>query len=254
MVGRLAITAVAALAVLALRTPLTGHVSHVHAGPGTTTITITNNTSAAAGFLHVGGTASFVALPSVNAPGCGAPAIFGAGFEYWEIVWPSPCVDPGESVSFEVPSIGSFGLGYWAPSPPVISAVNDTGLASDYLRMDTHAITKGATLVQNAPGCAPPYFSVSFFSGVIEVTWSSACVDPGEKVSIHVGAPWPVTSASLSWSPMIGGVSLEPEVDALPSETERSSGTSAAVAGIGAAAAGAVALGCAAWYARRRLR
>ncbi len=228
--------------------------------------TITNNTGQAAGFLHVQSFSTIATLPSVNAPGCGAPAIFGSGFEYWEIVWPSACVDPGESVSFQFgpsPFPPFFGY-YWTASPPVVSAVNNTGLASDYLRIVAQATTKGATLVQNAPGCPVPIISVSVLGTTTEVRWSSACVAPGAKVSIHIGAPAPVTSAAFFWSPgtptptptptatpppPVGGIAVDPEAGGPPSAAAAQAAMLAAAL---AAAATVVALGGAAWFARTR--
>ena len=56
-------------------------------------------------------------------------------------------------------------------------------------------------------------------------------------------------------TPPVGGIGLEPELGTLPLETAGSSGSGTGVlAGMAAAAtAGAIALGGAAWYARRRL-
>jgi hypothetical protein len=70
------------------------------------------------------------------------------------------------------------------------------------------AFVKGAAVVQNAPGCPPP--SVSSGSAAVQLTWSSACVDPGEKVSVHIGAPGPVTDATFAWSPSPPAIALTP--------------------------------------------
>jgi len=184
-------------------------------------------------------------LPSVNAPGCAAPTIFDSGFEYWEIVWPSPCVDPGESVSFELPTFTMIYGYYWTPGVPVVSAVHPAGPPSDYLRIATAAFIKGVTLVQNAPGCPPPAFNFIPIA-TIEVIWSSACVDPGEKVSIHIGAPGPVTSASSNWGP-VGGVSFDPLAGGSPSGASMSFSMLAAVCALSVC----VFVG-AAWQVRRR--
>jgi hypothetical protein len=254
-VRRVAMTAVAAV-LLVLATFVTARATRVGAGPytptptptPTPTTTFTNNTGEAAGFLHLQSNDSG-ALPSVNAPGCGVPTVFGGGFEYWEIVWPSPCVDPGESVSFELPAFTMIYFYYWAPSVPVVSAVNDTGLPSNDLRIATASFTKGATLVQNAPGCPAPFYQFPS-SGTVELTWSSLCVDPGEKVSIHIGAPGPVTSASFFWSGPVGGVSLDPSDTPLDSSSSGTAMLLTAVAGV--VAVGIIALGSAPWFARRR--
>ncbi len=93
---------------------------------------VTNDTGEPAGFLHLQSLPSFIASPSVNPPGCGTPTV-ASGFESWEVTWPSPCVDPGESVVFDLPEFVNVFSHYWAASPPVISAVNDTGLIADGL-------------------------------------------------------------------------------------------------------------------------
>jgi hypothetical protein len=206
----LSLAVVAATLAFVFSTPTAGRVSYVHAGLYTDAFTFTNDTGQAAGFLHVQSNETFGALPSVNAPGCPAPTVFESGFEYWEIVWPSPCVDPGESVSFEMSAFTVIYGSYFAPSVPIVSAVQPGNPPSNGLRIEVPAFVKGAAVVQNAPGCLPP--AVSSGSAAVELTWSSACVDPGEKITLHIGAPGPVTTASFVWSPstVVGGVAFDP--------------------------------------------
>ena len=222
---------------------------------------VTNDTGEPAGFLHLQSVPSFSALPAVSPPGCGAPTV-AFGFEYWEVTWPSPCVDPGESVVFDLPPFVNVFSHYWAPSPPVISAVNDTGLLADGLTITAGVFIKGATVIENAPGCPAPTFGFATF-GQLDVFWSSACVDPGEKVSIHLGTLGPVTSAPYAWSTVappptptpIGGIGVIPEISAprAGSTDATAGGNGGVVAGVVATVTAAVlALGGAAWYARRR--
>ncbi len=85
-------------------------------------------------------------------------------------------------------------------------------------------------------------------------------MDPGEKVSVHLGALSPVTSAPYAWSTVspkpIGGLVVD--LDEGPLESAQSSGGSAGrlagtIAGAVVAAA-ALALGVGARYVRRRRR
>ncbi len=245
----LTVTVVTGVIALVLATFGVGRADRVAAGPYTTTFTFTNGTGQPAGFLHLQSNDTVGTLPSVNAPGCSAPAVFDSGFEYWEIVWPSPCVDPGESVSFEMSTFTVFYGHYWAPSVPFVSAVHPPGPPSDGLRIEAQAFVKGSQLVQNAPGCPPP--SVSSGSAAVELTWSSACVDPGEKISVHIGAPGPVTDATFIWSPSgpIGGVSFDPTAGGAPSQRSGAELLAAALA------LSMCAIGGAALFARsRRIR
>ena len=220
---------------------------------------VTNDTGEPAGFLHLQSLPSFVASPSVNPPGCGTPTV-ASGFESWEVTWPSPCVDPGESVVFDLPEYVDVFSHYWAASPPVISAVNDTGLVADGLTITAAVFIKGATIIENAPGCSPPTFAFPTF-GQLDILWSTACVDPSEKVSVHIIALSPVTSAPYAWSTVspapIGGlvVDLDGGLGDLPLSAAQSTSSASVLAAVaGAVAAGALALGGAAWYARRRGR
>lgn len=205
----------------------------------------TNDTGQTAGFLHLQSIVGGSFLPSVNAPGCAAPVVFGAGFEYWEVVWPEPCVDPGESVTFDTSPDPIFSH-YWAPTPPVISAVNNTGAAANYLRVDSGGFIKGWSLVANAPGCATPSFTLPS-SSQLELTWSSLCVDPNEKVSIHLGTLYPITSAPLVWGPSsVGGVAT------LSGVTSKRGAP--ALARAGAMVSAAFVIMTSFWLMRRRLR
>ena len=227
--------------------------------PTPTLFVVTNDTGEPAGFLHLQSLPSFIASPSVSPPGCGTPTV-AFGFEYWEVTWPSPCVDPGESVVFDLPEYVDVFSHYWAASPPVISAVNDTGLVADGLTITAAVFIKGATIIENAPGCSPPTFAFPTF-GQLDILWSTACVDPSEKVSVHLIALSPVTSAPYAWSTVspapIGGlvVDLDGGLGDLPLSAAQSTSSASVLAAVAdAVAAGAVVLGGAAWYARRRGR
>jgi hypothetical protein len=218
------------------------------------TSSVTNSGSEVAGFLHLQSYGNYAILPSVNAPGCGQPSIFGAGFEYWEIVWSSPCVDPGESVSFDL-GPGTIFAHYWAVEPPVVSAVNDTGQDAVALTLNAYAYIKGFELVENAPGCPEPAYEY-LSSSVLELTWPNACVGPGEKVSIHIGALSPVTTASLTWTAgaPVGGVAELPNARTQPLTEEQSSGKGLLFLAGMITAVAALALASGARYARRQLR
>lgn len=218
-----------------------------------TAFVVTNETGETAGFLHLQSIPSFTALPSVQPTACGTGTI-SKGFEYWEVTWPGPCVAPGESVTFDVPGGLNVFSHYWASSIPVVSAVNDTGVPAFGLTIKPGGFIKGALLVQNAPGCSTPSMSFST-SGQVALTWTSACVDPGEKVSVHVGKLSPVTSAPYNWDAPdpVGGTTRLVEMSASPLETANSPARIREVTlGITAAAAlAALIVGGAAWYARR---
>lgn len=215
---------------------------------------VTNDTGEPAGFLHLQSLPSFIALPSVSPPGCGTPTV-AFGFEYWEVTWPSPCVDPGESVAFDLPEYVNVFSHYWATTPPVISAVNDTGLVADGLTITAAVFIKGATIIENALGCPPPTFGFATF-GQLDISWSNACVDPGEKVSVHIGAPGPVTGAPYAWSTVspkpIGGLVVDLDEGPLSAAQSPSGSTGQLVGTIAGVGALAVALTGAVWYTRRR--
>lgn len=236
--------------------------------PTPTLFVVTNDTGEPAGFLHLQSLPSFIALPSVSPPGCGTPTV-ASGFESWEVTWPSQCVDPGESVAFDLPEFVNVFSHYWAASPPVISAVNDTGLLADGLTITAAVFIKGATIIENAPGCPPPTFGFATF-GQLDISWSTACVDPSEKVSVHLVALSPVTSAPFVWTTVV--VDATPTVTSTPEPPTptraiklpiagRSAGQADSqtggnhginVAALAALISSAIALGAAAWYARRR--
>ena len=178
-------------------------------------LVFTNDTGEPAGFLHLQSVPSYSSLPSVDAPGCGTPSV-ASGFEYWELTWPSACVDPGESVAFDASEVlDVFGL-YWAPSVPVVSVVNDTGRLADGLSMMPGGLVKGARVIENAPGCDDPAFRFEV-TGQVDLVWDAACVAPGETVSVHIGMLWPVTEAPYAWSTVVtfGDVSCDGAVDSV---------------------------------------
>ncbi len=206
------------LVVIALTVAVLAHVGAPPVAPhpsahAQTEFVVTNNSGSTAGFLHVQSYTSFSGVPTAQPAACGVPT-FSTGFEYREVIWPSPCVGPGESVTFDVP--GNFVLlnYYWAPSPPVVSAVNNTQSAAFGLTIKAGWFFIGYVLVQNAPGCPNP--SIDYpASGEIGLRWPSACVDPGEKVSVHLGTMHAVTSAPYNWNAPVGGTTtLAPDVDA----------------------------------------
>lgn len=216
-----------------------------------TAFVVTNDTGETAGFLHLQSIYNFSALPSVQPAACGTGTI-SVGIEYWEVTWPSPCVAPGESVTFDVPNNLDVFSHYWASSIPVVSAVNDTERPAFGLTIKPGGFIKGALLVENAPGCSTP--SIGFpTGGTVSLTWTSSCVDPGEKVSVHLGMLNPVTSAPYNWDASVGGATRLADVDALPLETANSPALSREVTlGIAMAASlAALFAGGAAWYARR---
>lgn len=93
---------------------------------------------------------------------------------------------------------------YWAPSMPVISALNDTGRRADALVIDRIDYYKGWMLVENAPGCPEPAFD-NTDNDTFGLHWDFACVDPGEKVALHLGATSSITSAPYEWVAVLYG-------------------------------------------------
>ena len=256
--SRLAVTVVATMAWLMLFMPVVGQVSQVHAF----NITFTNDTGETAGhFVLVISTLTVPATIVTQPAGCGTAERFG-GFEYVEFIWPDPCIGPGESIVLDTidPSPYIVFGHFFAPSSPVVSAVNNESFSADTLAIDitlTYGIS-GALLIENAPGCPEPTFEEQA-SVQLTVVWSNRCVDPGEKVAVHVagGGAGGYNAGNLPYQfvAVVGGIAALPEAGGAPLETAGSSGPSTtALAGIAAAAvaAGAVALGGVAWYARRR--
>jgi hypothetical protein len=79
------------------------------------------------------------------------------------------------------------------------------------------------------------------------LTWSSLCVDPNEKVSIHLGTLYPITSAPLVWGPSsVGGVAT------LSGVTSKRGAP--ALARAGAMVSAAFVIMTSFWLMRRRLR
>lgn len=177
-------------------------------------VEFTNDTGEPAGFLHIQAIASLgIRNPIENPSGCGEPKHW-SGFEYHELVWPEPCVEPGESVAFHLSKSTKTFSPYFAPSPPLIVAVNDADRPAHGLTIDRVEFYKGVVLVQNADGCSQPIIEND---GELRLLWDSDCVDPGEVVSVHVGAPTAVTSAPYTWSLAViyGDASCNEMVDAV---------------------------------------
>ena len=183
--SRLAVAAVAAMAWLALLMPVVGRVSEVHA----VSKTFTNDTGEPAGhFVLIISTLTVPATVVTQPEGCGTAERFG-GFEYVEFIWPAPCIGPGESIVLDTidPTPYIVVTHFFAPSPPVVLAVNNKSFVADTLVIDiapTFGIS-GALLIENAPGCPEPTFEEQA-RVQLSVVWSSPCVDPGEQVAVHV--------------------------------------------------------------------
>ena len=184
---RLVVAAVAALVLTVLVLPAAGRTGQVHA----VNVSFTNTTGQAASHFVL--IASITTVPGsvVTQPaGCGTPQSFG-GFEYIELIWPTACIGPGEGITLDTvdPGCCIVYADSFAPSPPVISAVNNKGFAADELAIDTTSTgLAGAVLIQNAPGCPQPTLDEQP-PLQLTVVWSSDCIDPGEKVAIHVAGP-----------------------------------------------------------------
>ena len=255
--SRLAVAAVAAMAWLTLFMPAVGRVSQVHA----VNITFTNDTGQTAGhFVLIISTITVPATIVTQPAGCGTAEKFG-GFEYVEFIWPAPCIGPGESIVLDTldPAPYIVFTHSFAPSPPVVLAVNDKSFGADTLAIDiapTFGIS-GALLIENAPGCSEPTFEEQA-SVQLSVIWSNRCVDPGEQVAVHVAGGgaggYNVGNLPYQFEAVVGGIAELPETAGTPLETAGSSALSTGViAGLAATGAvGATALGAAAWYARRR--
>jgi hypothetical protein len=78
-----------------------------------------------------------------------------------------------------------------APTPAnAVTLVNNSGVsASDLHFFLIEPVPISAGVVTNAPGCASPVINVSGANGpdfttVFDVVWPSACVDPGESVTL----------------------------------------------------------------------
>lgn len=184
--------------------------------PETYCVSFTNVSGATAGFLHVQAIASNApSWTPIEVPAaCGEPKHW-SGFEFHELVWPAPCVDPGETVAFEFSvNLKPFSP-YFAPSPPVVEMRNESGRAAHGLRIDPPPVYKGIILVENAPGCDMP--SITSEPSYQEFLWDSACVDPGEMVIVHFGTTTPVTTAPYVWlfPPLFGDASCDETVDAI---------------------------------------
>lgn len=135
-----------------------------------------------------------------------------------------------------------------------------------------HTVTASVCLVQGNPvnfevtGANPmgptPIIAVDIGGGVIEATFTYTGTNVGTDTitatakGTNVCALDDTDTATKEWTEVVGGIAELPEVDGTPLETAGSSGPSTTVlAGIViAVAAGTIALGGAAWYARRRLR
>lgn len=256
-IKRLGIVAVVALALAALALPALGPVDKVQA----VNVGFTNTTGQPASYFVLIASIGTVPATVVTQPaGCGTPQKFG-GFEYVELIWPTACIGAGESITLDTVDPGCCIVysGSFAASPPAVSALNNKGFTADKLTIDTSTTgLTGALLVQNAPGCPPPTLDEQPPSQVTLV-WSSLCVDPGEKVSVHVAGPGggganiPSLPTQFSLT-SVGGIAELSEADAALIEAhEPSRYNTGVIAGITAASAAVVVLGGAAWYTRRRM-
>ena len=175
-----------------------------------------NDSGQTAGFLHFDGYpltgGNF--KPFDQPAACGEPEIW-FGFEYRELVWPEPCIAPGESITLRLYSDITGGVCCFLPSPPVIEAVNETGRAASGLVFD-HSGWRGYHVVLNAPGCRAP--SVERLDLQLELRWGSDCVDPGETVAVHFwGTSSGVTEVAYVWlfPTLFGDASCDETVDAI---------------------------------------
>jgi Pretoxin HINT domain len=175
--------------------------------PGSSTVvTLTNNNTISATNLRVTvtGAANLQALHT-NAPGCPTPAKYLSNFnpgatKNYDFVWPSDCVELGESVTVEFspdctscppPQVLShcfthfgFGCGATAQPKPFAEFVNNTGQSVNDLHFGVS--TAGFSiqpLISPAPGDGAPSVTVSGTSGDfrVDVVWPSPSVDPSES-------------------------------------------------------------------------
>jgi hypothetical protein len=189
-----------------------------------TEVTFVNDTGQAASDLHI--EFSFTSTSSVellqNAPGCPEPG-FGITFPHdFEVFvgWGIDCVDPGESATFRFsidnpvgpkPEVTCF---YWTrfgafiegQSPPCgHTFTNDAGQAASDLHIEftvSGGPLNSVGLVQNAPGCPQPTYSIQSFN--VDVDWGIGCVDPGESVRfVFIPSPSatnPPRLSSFTWT------------------------------------------------------
>ena len=110
--------------------------------------------------------------------------------------------------------LGGLGGSFFAPSAPVVEAVNETGRAARGLLFESVWSFRGYRVVRNAPGCGPP---AADFGNALELLWDSDCVDPGETVAVHFGDTRQVTSVPYVWlfPPLFGDASCDETVDAI---------------------------------------
>jgi hypothetical protein len=168
-----------------------------------TEVTFVNDTALAASQIHIefpSNRPTSTAGVIQNAPGCPSPTthVTSPIDAYVTVDWGVACVDPGESVRIDfgadspfapAPEVSCF---YWSrlgafidgQSPPCARTfVNNTGQTASDLHIvfvsDAPPISVG--LVQNAPGCPSPTYSIA--SNVVDVHWGVACVDPGESAT-----------------------------------------------------------------------
>ena len=257
-------------------TPFTMNITTVTPGGPTVTPTptsqppsfITNNSGETAIFMYLtGGSGLASAFGPVD---CGAPVYYQQGqvsnsnWAFIEVLWPAACVDPETSPAIgEKVTIG-YGGGFkrlfsqtFRSEFPTETFVNNTGAAVERLNVEPLAGSIGEPfVVEQPPGCPAPAFLFEplLNQGSVEIVWAAMCVGPGEQVTLHLPGAFPGAMTSHSWKPAsvpVGGVSSLP---ALQLATEGSTGGNVGLlAGvIAGVTAGAVALGGAAWWARRR--
>jgi hypothetical protein len=196
--------------------------------------TFVNNTGQVLNGLEIQALSGGASLEQ-NAPGCPVPAVSWFPPGGGRVTWSSLCVDPGETVQLRIfndcfncgaPSIIAY---VWTingtpltitPTPPVTitptplqgtlaTLVNNTGVAASDLHfyLIEAAMTVTVQVVTNAPGCSSPVVSFGGggdgpdFTMAINVVWSSACVDPGESVTVSL-----LCSSPQSPAPCVGSV------------------------------------------------
>jgi hypothetical protein len=192
-----------------------------------TEVTFVNDTGQSASELQIEleGRATSTTGVLQNAPGCPSPTVHSTPplDEEVTVDWDTPCVDPGESVRLvfvadsqlsPAPEVSCF---YWTrfgefiegQSPPCADTfLNETGQAASGLHIVVRtpfgdpARTVG--LVQNAPGCPEPAYSIQGGSSTVDIDWGVACVDPGESAAFIFIPPdsarAPTRVESFSWT------------------------------------------------------
>ena len=174
----------------------------------------------------------YEAVSLTNAPGCQAPAQFGntpsGPRTQLDLVWPTACVDPFETVrvSLSCPPGGFSGCStppqlecfHWTRSGTLLPSADpcqtlrqpmpfasfpngNTESANDLHFRVSNVGVPIQVMLDNAPGCANPSITTAGFDPVlVDVVWSAACVDTNEFVSVAffsgtcTGVPHPCLS------------------------------------------------------------